>query len=59
VAIKKEPHDLTVEEFAQQLKQLKDRTINFNDYREGQRHNAPVIISPSIRAAMKRRTQKK
>lgn len=49
---------LTVEEFAQQLKQLNDRTINFDDYREGQRYNAPVIITPTIKQAMRRRAQK-
>ena len=59
MAIKKEPHDLTVEEFAQQLKQLNDRTINVDNYREGQRYNAPVIITPTIKQAMQRRAQKK
>lgn len=49
---------LTVEEFAQQLKQLNDRTINFDKYREGQRYHAPVIITKSIRTAMKRRASK-
>lgn len=51
--------EMTVEEFANLLTKEKDKLLNFDSYREGQRRGSPVIASASLRRAMKRRASNK